>query len=94
MTDDHRTLDRMTGDPLPRPGDSESGRTLRRDPGRDGTEGSSPRVGRHTVLPGGRIADDFRLLRRENHGQAPNAPSRAPTASLAIAEQVAPPAFR
>ena len=40
------------------------------------------------VLPDGRIADDFRVLRRENRVQVLNAPSPAATASLAIAEQV------
>lgn len=40
------------------------------------------------VLPDGRIADDFRLLRRGNRVHVLNAPSPAATASLAIAEQV------
>lgn len=42
-----------------------------------------------TVLPDGRIADDFRILRRENRTHVLSAPSPAATASLAIAEQVA-----
>ena len=41
------------------------------------------------VLPDGRIADDFRILRRENRTHVLSAPSPAATASLAIAEQVA-----
>ena len=41
------------------------------------------------VLPDGRIADDFRIVRRENRIHVLNAPSPAATASLAIAEQVA-----
>ena len=41
------------------------------------------------VLPDGSIADDFRILRRENRIHVLNAPSPAATASLAIAEQVA-----
>ena len=41
------------------------------------------------VLPDGRIADDFRILRRENRIHVLSAPSPAATASLAIAEQVA-----
>ena len=41
------------------------------------------------VLPDGRIADDFRILRCENRIHVLNAPSPAATASLAIAEQVA-----
>lgn len=41
------------------------------------------------VLPDGRIADDFRILRRENRIHVLNAPSPAATASLAIGEQVA-----
>ena len=40
------------------------------------------------VLPDGRIADDFRVLRRENRVQVLNALSPAAAASLAIAEQV------
>ena len=40
------------------------------------------------VLPDGRIADDFRVLRRENRTHVLSAPSPAATASLAIAEQV------
>lgn len=40
------------------------------------------------VLPDGRIADDFRVLRRGNRVHVLNAPSPAATASLAIAEQV------
>ena len=41
------------------------------------------------ILPDGRIADDFRILRRENRVHVLNAPSPAATASLAIAEHVA-----
>ncbi len=41
------------------------------------------------VLPDGGIADDFRILRRENRTHVLSAPSPAATASLAIAEQVA-----
>ena len=40
------------------------------------------------VLPDGRIADDFRVLRRENRVHVLNAPSPAATASFAIAERV------
>ncbi len=41
------------------------------------------------VLPDGRIADDFRIVRRGSRIHVLNAPSPAATASLAIAEQVA-----
>jgi len=40
------------------------------------------------VLPDGRIADDFRVLRRGNRVHVLNAPSPAATASFAIAERV------
>ena len=40
------------------------------------------------VLPDGRIADDFRVLRRGTRVHVLNAPSPAATASLAIAEEV------
>ena len=46
------------------------------------------------LLPDGTIADDFRLLRRENRVHVLNAPSPAATASLAIAETVAGMALR
>ncbi len=41
------------------------------------------------LLPNGRIADDFRIVRRENRIHVLSAPSPAATACLAIAEHVA-----
>jgi len=41
------------------------------------------------VLPDGRIADDFRILRRENRPRVLSAPHPAAAAALASAEQVA-----